>query len=253
MNKSDWIINTAGLVMDLLPGFSYDDAKPLAEDYLTDAGGWVPDDGGEPVGEGAPDSGETPDEAALEISLVAIGDTNTVQITVPVSVTMSYTGSLPTGTSTADIVNAGKTSLQNAIAAQLAGSGFEYNEVVWADAATTSRFGGSLGQAARAAVQAEILANVNLVDPAAVAVSHVRYHYGLGDTWMTYKLYTREDHSIVAWIRKYTTNTYTTEDTFYVDGEEDVTYAGYLVYLHPVNLKVQSVLTYPKEVRTPST
>ena len=190
MNKSDWIINTAGLLMDLLPGFGYDDAKPLAEDYLIDTGGWVPDDGGEPLGEGEPDDAGTPAVAALAISLVAIGDTKTLNISVPVSVTVTYTGSFPTGTSSADILNASKASLEAAVAARLAGSNFEYNTITWADAQTTSRFDGTLGQVARAAVQAEILANVNLVDPAAVAVSHIRYHYGLGDTWMTYKLYT---------------------------------------------------------------
>src|SRR5690606_10602198 len=131
---SDWIKNAAGLLMDLLPGFSHEDAKPLVETYLVDeAGGWVPEDNGEPNGEGVPDSGEEPSDAAIALSTSAVADTKTVTITVPVNVTVSYTGSFPTGTSTADIVNASKTALQNAIADQLAGSGFEYNSISWAD------------------------------------------------------------------------------------------------------------------------
>ena len=254
MNRSEWVNNAAIILMSIAPLYDYETAKTDMDTYLTaDAVGWVAN-GGEPVdGEGAPSSGETPSEAAGALYAAQVGETVSVSVSIPVTLDLTVSGRYAAGVTAATI----KTNLQTDIEARvddLARHGISVSDIDFDNTVQSFlRSTGELDETARQAVQTHIQTATEITDPVAKAVVHVRSMFSLDNTWMAFRHYinTASSPSII-FIKKYLTVSYTTADETFVDGSDTVTYEGYLVYINRETLNVQTVITSPTQVRTPT-
>tara|TARA_B100000745_G_scaffold163688_2_gene107095 strand:- start:5171 stop:5938 length:768 start_codon:yes stop_codon:yes gene_type:complete len=255
MTKEEWIRNSTISLMSLSPGYDYDTAKVEIAAYLANtAGGWNPNDVGDPNGEGAPTNNNTPEQAATAINALEISETRTLTATVDVSLKITQTGSFASGTSTTAVVNALKALMETRIETELGSSaGIEFVDADWDNATTSEREGGALNSTQRVAVQTSITTDPVLVDPAAIASAYVRNRYSLDNTWIAKTIYNRgPNYPIMVTVRKYTTSSYATEDTTYIDGDDTVTYAEYVVQIDSNTHRVQTCSVYPPETRTPT-
>jgi len=254
MIKNEWLNNATISLMTKAPNYDYDSALSEIETYLVNtAGGWNPDDGGEPNGEGEPTNSDTPSAAATAIYTTQISDTKTITSTVDVSVKLTHTGSFPTGTSTATILAALKDAMEARIEAEFAlTGGVDFLDADWDNAVSTTRFGGTLSQSVRQEIQNSIVNDVVLIDPATIATAYVRTTYSLDNTWVAKTVYNRNaNYPIIVFVGKYTTSVYGTEDTSYVDGDDTVTYPGYVVQVDMDTHRVQTCSVFPAATRTP--
>lgn len=255
MTKSEWLNNTTILLMSKAPNYDYDSAFTVVDTYLSGtAGGWNPDDGGEPSGAGEPTNEDTPDEASTAIYDTQIADTKTITSTVEVTLKLTHTGSFPTGTSTATILNSLKSIMQGRIEEEVdINSGIDFISADWDNATNSTRFGGSLSQSARQEIENSITNDVVLIDPVTIATAYVRSAYALDNTWVAKSIYNRgTDYPIIVSVGKYTTSAYGTEDVSYVDGLNTVTYPGYVVQIDPDTHRVQTCSVFPASTSTPT-
>lgn len=253
--KVEWLNNAALALMTKAPNYDYDSAYSEVETYLANtAGGWNPDDVGVPLGDGEPDNEDTPDEAATAIYVTQIGDTKTITTTVDVSIKITHTDSFPTGTSTATILTALKDEMEARIESEFdINAGVKFIDADWDNASSTTRFGGALSQSSRQEVQNSITNDTILIDPAAIATAYVRSTFSLGNTWVAKTVYNRgTNYPIIVFVGKYTTSAYGTEDTSYTDGDDTVTYPGYVVQIDKATHRVQSCSVFPASIRTPT-
>ena len=253
MTKSEWVNNTSLIFMTLTSGYDFEDAKTEVETYLSSvAGGWNPDDVGEPNGDGVPTNSDTPLQAAEAIFDQQIDDTKTITTTVDVTLKLTQTGSFSSGVSSASIVNALKTIMEARITSELdIDSGIQFVEADWDNANTDLRETGLLDSAEKVEIQNNISNNLVLVDPASIATNYVRNTYNLNNTWISEKAYNRgTNYPIIVYIGKYTDTTYATQDTTFIDGDYTVTYEGYVVQVDPDTHRVQTCSVYPTQTRT---
>jgi len=252
--KQEWVNNAALALMTKAPNYDYDSAVIEIDTYLANiAGGWNPDNAGDPLGDGEPDNSDTPDDAASAIYTTQISDTKTITATVECSLKITHTGSFPTGTSSATILASLKDAMESRIEAELdIKSGISFVEADWDGATTSTRFGGSLSQHARQEIENSIMSDTILVDPAAIATNYVRSNFTLNNTWIAKTVYNRgTNYPIIVFVRKYTTASYGVEDTSYIDGSDTVTYPGYVVQIDKDTHRVQTCSVFPAETRTP--
>jgi len=210
-----WKLNVGMLVARLIPGHDLDGAKSLAEAWLTDNGGWIPNDVGDPTGEGMSSGGETDEEAADAISSEQIGRTKHLTMTVPLTVRAAVSGSFATGTTTADMRDALKSFIESRIESLFTSDGSVPVSFTWTSSTTSVRSTGNMNAAARVDVEAEIAAGENLSDCASVAVSAARGHYGLTNLWNASFVYTKDNDpssQVYVEVRKYGSTSYDSLD-----------------------------------------
>jgi hypothetical protein len=255
VTKQEWTNNAALALMTKAPNYDYDSAVVEIETYLANtAGGWNPDDGGDPLGDGEPTNADSPDDAATAIYNTQVSDTKTITSTVDCSIKLTHTGSFPTGTSTATILAALKDAMEARIAAEFSlYGGVDFIDADWDNASSSTRFTGALSQAVRQEVENSITTDTVLIDPAAIATNYVRNTYSLDNTWVAKIVYNRStDYPIIVTVGKYTTSAYGTEDVSYIDGDDTVTYPGYVVQVDKDTHRVQTCSVFPAETRTPT-
>lgn len=249
MIRDDYVRNASIQLMGRVPGFDYDAAVSTVTTWMTNGGGWAIDDG-EPVnGNGEPVSGATIEEAVAEIEEDQLVRTKTLFIEVPILVKLAVVGSFADGTSVEDVASASQSAIQARIEA-VTRDGLEVKSYNFEDANTELRDSGILTTQDRVDIQDEIVHEVVLTDPCAIAVGYVRRVYGLDLTWMAWKVHRNTTGPIHVFIKKYTTSGYTTEDTSFEDGGDSVTYEGYVVVIEPTALAVSTCLISPKRIRT---
>lgn len=249
MIRDDYVRNAAIQLMGKVPGFDYDAAVTSVLSYITSGGGWAlePD---EPVnGEGEPVSGDTIEEAVAAITADQFARTKTLFIEVPIVVRLAVTGSYASGTTDEDILTASQSAIQARIET-VTRDGLEVKSFDFDNADLELRDTGILTTQNKLDIQSEITNEVVLTDPCAIAVAYARRVYGLDLTWMAWKLHRKTTGPIHVFIKKFTTSGYTTADTSFEDGDDSVTYEGYVVVIEPTSLAVSTCLISPKRIRT---
>lgn len=208
-----WKTNIGSLLIRRLPGNDFDAGRTLATAYLSSIGGWVPDDGGDPTGDGHP-TGSPSDQSVVDtIVTQQLDRSRTAIITVPVVIRTSVSGAFASGTSDADVVAALQSDVESRVATALAGSSIQVSSYTWGSRTIdSSRADGILSAAERVAIQSSI-AGDDLLDPAARAVSWLRTELSLPTTWMASEVYSRDatpGTPVSVTIIRHTSTSYTT-------------------------------------------
>lgn len=207
-----WKTNIGSLLIRRLPGNDLEAGRALATAYLSSIGGWVPDDVGDPTGDGAPVDDPSDESVVEEIVGQQLDRSRTIVVDVPVIVRASVSGAFATGTSDSDVMDALEADVEARVAAALSGSSLEVISYEWGDRTIeTSRNDGALSVGERTALQASISGG-DLLDPAAQAVSWLRELLGLTDTWMASEVYSRDasqSSAVAVTIVRHTSTAYT--------------------------------------------
>lgn len=207
---AEWKNNTVAIILADLPGHDYDSALTLVDAQLVAAGGWVLE-GGEPAGgNGAPNDGSTPAQAAATIRTNELAKTNTLTVEVDVTLKMLASGAYSVGTSAADILASLDEDLETRIEGRLP-SGVTAETYDWDNASSSTRAGGTLDQSARQGVDTEIDSGT-LQDPAAIATKAARDEFSLDDKWVASELYVPTAGTCYVTVTLYTNNTYDVVD-----------------------------------------
>ncbi len=208
-----WKTNIGSLLIRRLPGNDLDAGRTLATAYLSSIGGWVPDSGGDPTGDGHP-TGSPSDQSVVD-AIVAqqLDRSRSAIITLPVVIRTSVSGAFAPGTSDADVVAALQSDVESRIATALAGAQLQVASYTWGSRTiASSRAEGALSAAERVALQASIAVD-DLLDPAAKAVSWLRTELSLPTTWMASEVYTRDatpGTPVAVTVVRHTSTSYTT-------------------------------------------
>lgn len=250
MIRDDYVRNAAIQLMARVPGYDYDGAVTSVLAWLSDVGGWNSDDGEPANGNGAPIGDATIEEAVDDIEESEIARTKTLFVDVPVVVRVAVTGAYDDTVTQEEILTATQSAIQARIET-VTQDGLEVRSFDFDNADLELRETGALSVDDMLGIQSEITTEVVLTDPAAIAVAYVRRTYGLDTTWMAWKILRRSTSPIHVFIKKFTTTGYTTEDASFEDGDDSVTYEGYVVVVEPTALAVSTCLISPKRVRTP--
>lgn len=218
LTLDDFINITVGEIVDLLPSLGYDTARLMVENWFLD-NQWIPEDADFPQGEGEPEGGETPAEAAQEIADTSIADVRLLNIEVPVVLRLSAVGNFPSTSSDEEIINDleahVETAIYNAIRPD---ENIRIIDIAWDEAETEISPSGLLDQTRQNAIYNELETYFNLTDPCAVAIYHLRSIQKLDKTWMVDRFYTRnnrDDSPISFRVVKYTDSTFATKDNLY--------------------------------------
>lgn len=216
-----WKTNVGQLIMLRLPNHDLDSARALATAWLSDNGGWIPDDVGDPEGEGL--LPVTDEEVADEVKALEIGRTKTVIIEFPVTMKTSITGNFGDGATASDIVSLFQETLENRLYDLI---GYDQKNTIkilsfdWLAGKTTLRSTGLFDTDVRTDIQTEITdaeagIGTNLIDPAAIATGHIRNFLGLDNTWISTFVYSKDNDGespVSVEIKKYTDTSYSTLD-----------------------------------------
>lgn len=216
-----WKTNVGQLIMIRLPNHDLDSARALATSWLSDNGGWIPDDVGDPSGEG--EVSATDIEVADAVRALELARTKTVTVEFPVTLITSITGSFGSGTTAGDIVELFQEKLESRLSELI---GVDQKNTVkilsydWLAGKTTLRSTGLFDVDDRTGVEQEISeggegGGSNLMDPAAIATSHIRNFLGLDNTWVSTFVYSKDNDDqtpVSVEIKKYTDTSYSVLD-----------------------------------------
>lgn len=218
-----WVNNTALILLSELPLQSLDSAIAYASSYLSDIGGWVPDDPLFPNGEGEPANGFTEQQAADAITQIEYSQVYDLNFDVTITLNAQLTMKLGTGLDLTGATNAMRTTLEEFVTDRINNSDIPLRldtVVTEAAVAGNSQLTGITTSAIRTVIDAAIGSGDKIVDFKALALKFARDTYGIDDTWNVKSIYTETNSSIVVIIAKYTNNTWTaldgTETTIYV-------------------------------------
>lgn len=220
-----------------LPGHSFESARVRVEAWLTAEGGWELDEGESAGGEGSPPNEETPAEAVTAIVEEDITKMSTITVRPTVVLELSMGESFESGTTDAEKISAIEEDVESRIEAALENvTGIKSISYTFPNSPQAEREGGDLDQSERQAVQTEIAGQSVLIDPAAIATSHVRSSKSLDTTWVASRLYALagSDTPLYVFIDKYT-------NTSYVSLDEGVSYR-FIVSLDRETLSVNTVV-----------
>lgn len=229
---TDFVDATALLIVNELPLQSLDSAVGLIVAYISDVGGWVPDDMSQPYGDGAPANGFTEQQSADAIYAEEFAKVYDLEFQVTLTVTVQAAAYLSGGLSinAAGLSMAGQVS--NYVTDQINNASIPLRvESVGSQTTETelSVLGGLTDQTVRQAVADAITGTDKIVDYKALTLKYVIDTYGLDDTWNVASVFWRADQPINIMIRKYTDNSYAALDgdssTIYVLNISPVTYA----------------------------
>jgi len=211
-----WKQNTTILLVDLLPGQSYESAFAIVEDYLEDVGGWVPDNAGDPTGNGHPASELEPDEAAFQIASDQLDTVYDADLTLTITVKVRPVHKLaPDLTSSAAIATM-QPDIVDWLQRRLNDSTMPMEFVSLVSVAGSIANVGALTAAQRVALNTALSAT-KLIDMKAVALKYARDRYTLDSTWNVSYLYVEDDNPVNVVVEKYTDTTYVTLDPAVTD------------------------------------
>jgi hypothetical protein len=216
-----WKTNVGQLIMIRLPNHDLDSARALATSWLSDNGGWIPDDVGDPTGEGEVTA--TDIEVADEVRALELARTKTVTVQFPVILKTTITGSFGSDSTGGDIVELFQEKLETRLS-ELIGVDQENTIKIlsydWLAGKTTIRTTGLFDVDDRTGVEQEISeggegGGSNLIDPAAIATKHIRNFLGLDSTWVSTFVYSKDNNAetpVSVEIKKYTDTSYSVLD-----------------------------------------
>ena len=209
MNLFQWNTTVGHLVMARLPGLDLAAAMALSDSWLSSNGGWVPDDGGDPEGEGEFGGDESQAEAADAIQEEQLGLYKVIMVSVPVTINVAMAGPYATDDAEDILADLGDEITARVTAALTGKVGLVIDEVDL-DAAEVDLLQdeGDLAIGDRVDVQAAVVAG-DLVDPATVATDAVRRSHALDSTWVASSAFAPNSTSpIYVTVRKYTNTSY---------------------------------------------
>lgn len=218
-----FVNETATLVAAELPLQSISTALVLIEAYVSDVGGWIPDDASVPNGDGQLANGFTEQQTADAVTTIAfnsIYDLNfEVSLIVNVQLASKLTNNLDLDSAAVSVTNRLAqfvTDLINDSELPLRVESIA-TETAVADRAVYGQFNSDTGESTtadiRQSIQADIEGTDKIVDYKASTLLFVRTTYGLDNTWNVTSVYTELNQPITLQIRKYTTTLYTDLDT----------------------------------------
>jgi hypothetical protein len=221
----DFINNSAELLISELPLESFNSSTQRIYAYVSDVGGWIPDDPLQPFGDGHLANNYTEAQVANDIKTQeysAIYDLNfTVTVTLNVQGVSKLTSGLSNDSAATSLANQISTFLKNKINQSSLPIRLDTTSIQTYDV-NNSVFGGNTTQTIRENIASSIAneATTKIVDYKALAVKYVRNTYGIDNTWNVLNIYTNANSPIVVMIRKYTDTTYSaldnTDTTTYV-------------------------------------
>jgi hypothetical protein len=226
-----WMINTALLVLERLPGLNYDQAEDLVDAHLVSVGGWVPDDVSDPTGPGHPADDSAPLDAANSIESAQLLMVRTARVTIPVSLTLTYTDQFTIGTSDSTVVAQLQDEIQEQITNVFSGANVRIDSFDWAESTSSVRSGGQLSAPDKVQIQADIAAGTKLVDPAAICTVSARSIHSLDGTWMATRVFSTSGVAVFVYVQKHTDGSYAT-----LDGAASY---HFVLSVHPETLRLQ--------------
>lgn len=219
----EWKTNVGQLVMERLPGHDLESARALADAWLNDNGGWVPEDVGDPTGEGEPDGGETNTEVADSIRDAELAATKLQLFSISVTLRVSAAGYFSGALDAATFKSVVESDVQDRITETL--SDKDGMSIVSIEAssgwdAENPSMGndGALSQADKQAIQVDIAATTDgtYSTHAASGVARARAAIGGDNTWMATSVYTKDNLAtspVYIEMKKHTTSTYDAIDS----------------------------------------
>jgi|ERR1051326_6378955 hypothetical protein len=215
-----WIDTVSQLVIDELPLQSVQTATVLTEAYLSNIGGWIPDDIGQPSGEGHPNGSPTEQESADAITVDAFAAVYDLNIQATINVSIQISAKLTPGLTPIETVIQ---NMQNQIAEFITNQINDSELPVRTDSVDVdsltpdvfgdrSSLGGILDQTIRQGIVTDLAGADKVIDYKALALQYVLDTYGLDEKWNVVSLYTEPTQPIVVQIQKYTDTTYATLD-----------------------------------------
>ena len=205
-----WKTTTVSQLIASLPLQTYDEALPIVEAYLSDAGGWTPDDSTDPTGLGQPANGATPTVAVAAIVTERLDYIQNLSATISVNLTLDFIANLVPNQTQDDIIAQMTPALTEFVQTQLAKTAMNYSSIN--SITGTAVQGGSLTAAQRVTINTTIAEGTFKQDARAVAVNAARNNYGLDTLWNAHTLYNEQDKPIVVVVRAYTALDYETLD-----------------------------------------
>jgi len=229
-----FVNDVAALVLKELPLQSLDNAIALVYAYISDVGGWVPDDQLQPQGDGAPANGFSETQSADAITQEEFNKVYDIDFDVNIVVKVHCVAKLSPGLSLNDAATAMVNQVSDFITDTINNSPIPIEcDSVGTQTPDSDRsiLGGYTDEALRQTIQADLEAlpsTQGVVDHKGIALLFVRETYGLDETWNVFSVYNQPDNPIVVLIKKYTDTTYATLDgdvsTFYVINISPVSY-----------------------------
>lgn len=207
---SGWRLSTANAVIVSLPLQTYDSSLLLVDSYLASVGGWNPDSGADPTGEGEPVNGATPGVAAAEIRDLQLERSHKMALDVNVNLSMEYISDLVPGQSDEDIIAQITPLVISFIETQLRDSPLVFNSLDAITGDITS--GGDVTAAERVSMNTVVITGGTQHDPLVIALTAARDTYGLDTLWNVDSYLTKQDDPIVVVIKKFEDITYDTID-----------------------------------------
>lgn len=206
-----WRTSAANLLVEAIPLQTFDSSVLLIDAYLASVGGWVPDDVGDPTGEGSPVNGDTPEEAVAAIVEQQLDRMYRLDATLQVELTLQFVSNLAPGQSDEDVRSQMQPLIEALLEVEFGSSLLNFSNFTNLSGPIIT--GGTLDAVQRVEIQGLIATASFAHDPRAVAVNAARNIYALDDLWNVENYYTEVNQPIVTIIRKYTTLTYVTIDT----------------------------------------
>lgn len=236
-----FVNDTAAILLQQLPLQNLDSSVSLVTAYISNVGGWIPDNHLLPYGNGAPGNAFSEQQSADDITTIQYNACYDIEFHVVTTTKVQCTTKLTDGLSFSAAASSMINQISNFIKDAINNSPIPV-QVLSTGAQTTtnsnSMQGGFTTQTIRNNIVTEI-ANVvtdKVVDYKAIALTYVQTVYGVDDTWNVYAIYVQADNPIVVSIKKYTDDTYASLDTddtrVYVINISPVTYqvvAGVLI------------------------
>jgi hypothetical protein len=219
-----FISDVALIILNQLPLQSLDSATVLAYSYLSDTGGWVPDDPLNPNGPGQPFNGETEQEFADAITIQQFDTIYDINFTVTLTLNLQAITKLTDGLSLNDAAASMVNQVSDFITDSINNSPLPLRveststQVTDSDRSIVGGYtieDGNTTQALRQIIDDDLtdFDTIKDIDYKSLALLYVRNTYGLDHSWNVHSIYTEIDNPITIIIRKYVDQTYAALDT----------------------------------------
>ena len=210
LTLNGWKASVAAGVVETVPLQTLETALVLADDFLGTQGGWNPDDAGDPTGPGEPVSGISLSDAIVLITLQQRDRIYHVDVAGVLNFRILLNENLSPGLDDATVIANVTDILDNVVQANLLNTNIEFVDIPSFTGAVTN---GPTDAAERQAIQQDILAGGQIIDPKAIGLIVARTEYNLDNTWNVQYLYTEPNKSVFVMVIKYTTDLYETVDS----------------------------------------
>lgn len=219
MSDSDlttYVTATATLLTGELPLQSVDSAITLVYAYISDVGGWVPDNPSDPTGPGVPFNNATEAAAASAIAAQQINNVYDLNFSTSVTIECQFSAQLGSGLSLSEAAASMAANVTAFITDTINNSPYPLSvTATQTPSANSDRslVGGNTTQAIREAIVTDLSGDNKIVDYKEIALQFAISTHGLDDTWNVQYVYTQSESPIVIVINKYTDDTYATLDS----------------------------------------